>query len=350
MASKIQILDGGLGTSLIYDYGVIFTDGTPLWTSHVLLSDRDTLLRCQRDFGNVPVDIILTSTYQASADGFAQTKTRDYPQGIPASRVPGILNDSVRVAEEAKQPGAKVALSVGAYGATMKPCQEYTGRYDAAHGSAQRLQVWHRERLALFVAGVPDLESRIGYMAMETIPRADEIEALRRAVDDVPALAGIPFWVACTFPGDELTLPSGDSIATAVEAMLSPRVAKATPWAVGINCTDLWKMDPLLRQFEAAVEDALRKGYIQEWPALVMYPDGKNGKLYNVERGDWDLPQINRNPGEVPWERLTADVVRATEARGQWKQIVADVAYSGSDIIGGDDEQTQNSLILDVVE
>lgn len=196
--------------------------------THASLRSGDSL-QCQRDFGNVPVDVILTATYQVSADAFSRTKTEEFPDGIPPARIPEILNDAVKVAEEAKRKDAKVALSIGPYGAIMKPSQEYSGQYDSAHDSVNALQDWHTERMKLFTS-ITNMQSRLGYLSLETIPRTDEIKAMRKTLDATPQLAGIPFWMACVYPDDKMTLPSGGSVEEAVDAMLNPQFAQAIPW------------------------------------------------------------------------------------------------------------------------
>ncbi|KAH8748474.1 Homocysteine S-methyltransferase [Diaporthe sp. PMI_573] len=142
--SPILFLDGGLGTSLEDKYGVKFSSKTtPLWSSHPIVSDPETLLACQRDFGQVPVDVIETATYQVSLAGFAATKTQAWPDGIDASRVPGFLKHAVEIADQARgKPDAKLALSLGPYGSTMVPGQEYSGAYDDEHNDEPRLLEW----------------------------------------------------------------------------------------------------------------------------------------------------------------------------------------------------------------
>ncbi|KAG5981358.1 hypothetical protein E4U55_003014 [Claviceps digitariae] len=321
MKANILILDGGLGTSLMRKFNVKLDDDAPLWTAHLVLSDRDTLLACQRDFGTVPVDIILTATYQVHKEAFSQTRTVNYPDGIPSEDIPGLINDVVKVAEEAKHKDAKVALSMGPYGAIMKPCQEYSGQYDSHHDGVGPLQAWHTERMRLFTS-ITDLNSRLGYLAFETIPRVDEIKAMRRALDDIPELASIPFWMTCVYPDDRFTLPSGASVEEAVDAMLSPDIANALPWGVGMNCTNVWKLDALLRRYEAAISAMVRAGRLSQWPALVLYPDGVNGEKFNYETMRWELPEADRFTKKVPWEVQVAAVVQATRARGEWRQIV----------------------------
>lgn len=79
--TSIQILDGGLGTSLQDQHGVTFDSSTPLWSSHLLVSDPTTLLACQRNFITAGCDVLLTATYQVSIEGFARTKTPEFPDG-----------------------------------------------------------------------------------------------------------------------------------------------------------------------------------------------------------------------------------------------------------------------------
>jgi len=114
--SRILLLDGGLGTSLEDKYGVKFSNDTPLWSSHLLANGQsDVLLACQRDFGNVPVDIMLTATYQVSIEAFARTITPQHPLGILEHHMPVYLETAVAIAEEAKQPAASIAISLGPY-------------------------------------------------------------------------------------------------------------------------------------------------------------------------------------------------------------------------------------------
>ncbi|KAJ5461833.1 uncharacterized protein N7458_003385 [Penicillium daleae] len=151
--ASVQILDGGLGTSLQDQYGVSFdSTTTPLWSTHLLVSDPTTLHACQKDFGTAGVDVLLTATYQVSPEGFARTKTAEYPSGIPKNAIGQYLRTAVDVAERAKvRDSTKIALSLGPYGACMIPGQEYSGAYDAEHDSEEALYRWHLDRLRLFL-------------------------------------------------------------------------------------------------------------------------------------------------------------------------------------------------------
>jgi homocysteine S-methyltransferase len=282
----IQILDGGLGTSLEDRYGVKFDDSTPLWSSQLVTSHKDTLLACQRDFAEAGADVLLTATYQVSIEGFAKTKTAEHPNGVPKSAIGQYLKAAVDIAGRAKvRDTTKLALGLGPYGACMVPSQEYSGKYDAAHDSERALYDWHLERLRLFTA-VDGLMDRVHFIAFETIPRLDEIRAVRQAM----ASAGIrkDFWISSVFPGAPNTLPDGSTVEQVIEAMLGPLDCAATPWGVGINCTKIAKLPDLVRNYETAVSKMTSSGTLPSSPALVLYPDGTKGEIYNTTTKTWE--------------------------------------------------------------
>ncbi|OAA54942.1 Homocysteine S-methyltransferase [Cordyceps fumosorosea ARSEF 2679] len=330
MESPILILDGGLGTSLEQKYGCTFDHTTPLWSSDLLVSEPARLRQCQADFGRVPVDILQTATYQVSVAGFAKTRdpeaAADQQQGIPRERIPHYVDAAVRIAREAAPaPTTRLALSVGPYGACMLPSsQEYTGAYDADLSSEAALFAWHRDRLQLLAAAAaagPD----ISFVALETVPRVDELRAMRRALAATPALAAIPSWTSCLFPAgtdEDPRMPDGSDAAAALRAMLDPSVA-APSGGVGINCTRVGRrLDVLLERYEEAVAGLLREGVAERWPALVLYPDGTNGEVYDTVTRTWVMAEEMGEGRGVSWAQQLAETVRRTRARGRWAQIV----------------------------
>lgn len=340
--TKILILDGGLGTTLEAEHGCVFTSAaTPLWSSHLVVASPSTLLACQRSFARVPIDVLLTATYQASIHGFAGTVTDEHPHGITEPLIPGYLDRAVAIAEEAVAPEVggdtaqrtKVALSLGPYGACMIPSQEYSGIYDDAHSTAAQLQSWHLARTQLF-SSIRDVSSRVSLIALETIPRLDEITAMREALHSVPELSSVPYWTSCLYPetgaaesaaeddAAHYLLPDGSTAEDAVYAMLDPDVGPL-PWGIGINCTKAWKLEGLLRRYEAAVSRMVQQGRIPAWPALVLYPDGTSGEVYNTETQKWELPAAQRMGSNASsWEDQVAEAVRGTVARGQWSEVL----------------------------
>ncbi|KAL2757263.1 hypothetical protein ACRALDRAFT_2039731 [Sodiomyces alcalophilus JCM 7366] len=326
-SAAVLLLDGGLGTSLEDEHGVRFGHHTPLWSSHLLVTDQATLLACQRAFADVPVDILSTATYQVSIDGFANTATSRFPNGIGRGDIGPFIRDAVRIARDvAGSTGAKVALSVGPYGACMVPSQEYSGRYDSQYDSVEALREWHVDRLRLFQEAEVFSSPVVGYVALETLPRADEIVALREALNETRVLAAAetPFWMSCLFPGDgeELALPDGSSVKEAVTAMLSSAVEGPRPWGIGINCTKVGKLRSLISSYESAVAELVEAEEMDAFPpALVLYPDGTNGEVYNTSTQTWELAE-DIGPGRASWETQLAEIVQETQSRGRWKTIV----------------------------
>ncbi|KAI1652628.1 Homocysteine S-methyltransferase [Daldinia decipiens] len=296
--APVLLLDGGLGTSLEDKCGVKFDENTPLWSSHLLIDDPETLRLCQGDFGSIPVDILLTATYQVSAEAFARTKTPDHPLGISRDDIVPFLDVAVSIAEEVKVPNAHIALSLGPYGATMVPSQEYGGKYDTEHDSLEKLVGWHRDRIRLFDQ-IDRIGSRIGFIAFETVPRLDEIKAIRKLFTraspsgfNTPSLlhGNIPFWVSCVFPGDRYTLPDGSFVDQVVDVLLSSDYSDITPWGIGINCTKVAKVAELVNMYESAVSRLTSTGKLKTQPSLVLYPDGTKGEVYDTTTKTWRAP------------------------------------------------------------
>ena len=296
--ATVQILDGGLGTSLQDQYGVQFSSSTtPLWSSDLLVSDPTTLEACQKDFIDAGVDVLLTGTYQVSPEGFQRTKTAEFPSGIPATAIGRYLQTAVDVAERANgQKKAKIALSLGPYGACMIPGQEYSGAYDSEHDSEESLYAWHLQRLQLVIAADGDLVSRLQYVAFETLPRLDEVRAVRRAIKE--SGIQVPFWIACVFPREDELLPDGSDIQQVVDAAMGPMGDGLLPWGIGINCTKIHKLPGLVEKFGACVDAAVAAGHVSEAPSLVLYPDGTNGEVYNTTTQTWEKPDDPSNGGQ----------------------------------------------------
>lgn len=266
----IHLLDGGLGTLLADSYSCTFDTSTPLWSSHLLLSEsgQKTLLAAQSSFATAGADVILSGTYQASFTGFASS-------GVTSKTEAGkLMRDGVSIAKAAAGNG-KVALSLGAYGATMIPGAEYSGAYDEERRSVKGLREWHLERIEAFKECWDEVE----YVAFETLPRIEEVRAVREVMGEVGKKA---FWIACVFPGEGNRLPDGSSVREVVDAMLEGE--GRMPVAIGINCTRVGKVEGLVEEFAEAVKVLGREGEV----GLVLYPDGTKGEVYNTSTKEWE--------------------------------------------------------------
>ncbi|KAK3989930.1 homocysteine S-methyltransferase [Cladorrhinum sp. PSN332] len=339
MANKIpiRILDGGLGTTLETNYGYKFSSSTPLWSSHLLVTDQGTLLNCHQAFAEAGAEIISTATYQTSIEGFAATETSKRPSGVATLYIPSFLTSAIELASSAISSSSssnnnninrqhELSLTLGPLGATLLPhSAEYSGLYPSQYSSTAQIEEWHDRRLHLFAQIPSNILSKVSYLAFETIPRVDEIKAIRRVMkrnNEFLGLTGGKFWIAVNFPGECYTLPDGSGVEEVVNAMLRGDEEEAVPWGVGINCTKVNKLGRLVGQFEESVNSLVEAGEVREWPSLVLYPDGTKGEVYDVKTKRWEVPESEEGKDQVPWELQVAKVVQETRRKGQWREML----------------------------
>jgi len=181
--------------------------------------------------------------------------------------------------------------------------QEYSGVYDEAHSNLEQLFAWHWKRLVAFMPreedGLSEEETKeraacwekVDFVAFETLPRVDEVWAVREVMSVVNFVCGEEmekeFWVSCVFPGEGNVLPDGSSIKEVVQAMLGKTGRlDETPMGVGINCTRVGKVEGLVMEFEREIGELITR-HGGEWPSLVVYPDGTRGEVYDTKTKEW---------------------------------------------------------------
>jgi homocysteine S-methyltransferase len=325
----ILILDGGLGTTLEDEYQIEFSSATtPTWSSHLLASSPETLLNAHRAFVEAGADVVLTATYQASFEGFAKTRrcdsdAADNERGgfYPQEEAKDCMRSAVPLARSAfGSRDGLVALSLGAYGATMIPSTEHTGGYPAEMGNSLALEQWHAQRMRVF-EGDETTWREIDLVAFETLPRVDEIDAVRGAMARLSKQK--PFWISCVFPNDDEKLPDGSEVMDVVRAMLGQASSEPArmsfqpvPMGVGINCTKVQKLRSLISKFEdaaASIDLPL--------PHLVLYPDGANDSVYDTMTQKW-IPSKNSS-GVRQWDEEMFDVMQEVRERDKWVGTIA---------------------------
>lgn len=324
----IVILDGGLGTTLEDEYQVAFSSSkTPTWSSHLLIASPETLSKVHESFAEAGADIILTATYQAAFDGFLSTR-RGHGDAFVKGRgsyysqeeAEAIMRSAVPLARSAfGSRDSLVALSLGAYGATMIPSTEYTGRYPPEMGDIWALSTWHARRIIAF-EGHQKTWDNIDLVAFETLPRVDEIQAVRRATQLLSRQK--PFWISCVFPDDDEKLPDGSDVIDVVRAMLGEApfgtdqpIYAPLPMGIGINCTKVSRLRSLISKFENAV-DSMQ----MPLPHLMMYPDGANESVYDATSQKW-IPQ--KDAATFPeWDEEVFDILQEVQQRDKWAGII----------------------------
>ena len=350
----VLLLDGGLGTCLeSTPYNIRFSAATPLWSSHLLISSPETLLELQQAYATAGSDVILTATYQASLEGFAATPkhvstnlnpSKSQGQGAEITKdgesqsyneedAAHTMRSAVPLARKAfstTNTSGKIALSLGAYGATMRPSAEYTGIYlPEEMGTSEVLARWHRQRLEVFQRDAATWKD-VDYIAFETLPVLAEVRAVREVMHQYDSQGDKKWWISCVFPNDDLNLPDGTAVSELVDAMIgSGHAGGHQPWGIGINCTSITRLESLIVLFEAAVMKTVQSSQAQApnlqqtWPWLVVYPDGAEGLVYNTTSQTWDAVESSRNTEILSsWDEEVARIVRRACERSFWNGIL----------------------------
>ncbi|MEU3691840.1 homocysteine S-methyltransferase [Streptomyces narbonensis] len=206
------VLDGGLSNQLEAQ-GCDLSDA--LWSARLLADGPEQIEAAHAAYVRAGARVVTTASYQATFEGFAR-------RGVDRAGAARLLVRSVELAREAaERVGAEVwvAASVGPYGAMLADGSEYRGRYGL---SVRELERFHRPRIEVLAAAGPDV------LALETVPDAEEAEALLRAVDG----CGVPVWLSYTVDGGRTRAGQELAEAFAVAAGSDQVVA------VGINCCD----------------------------------------------------------------------------------------------------------------
>lgn len=215
------VLDGGLSNQLA-DQGCDLSDA--LWSARLLADDPGQIADAHAAYARAGAQVLVTASYQATFEGFAR-------RGTGRAEAARLLAGSVALARAAAAArpgpgpgpgparGVHVAASVGPYGAMLADGSEYRGRYGR---SVRELTAFHRPRIEVLAAARPDV------LALETVPDADEAEAMLRAAEG----CGVPVWLSYTVEGDRTRAGQPFAEAFAVAAG-RPGVV-----AVGVNCCD----------------------------------------------------------------------------------------------------------------
>ncbi|GGQ71613.1 homocysteine S-methyltransferase [Streptomyces asoensis] len=253
LAAGAVVLDGGMSNQL-ESAGHDLSD--ELWSARLLAAQPEAVTEAHLAYFEAGADVAITSSYQATFEGFAK-------RGIGHDEAARLLALSVelarRAARQAHDGGVTrplwVAASVGPYGAMLADGSEYRGRYGLSVGELER---FHRPRLEVLAAAAPDV------LALETVPDADEAEAMLRAIRGL----GVPAWLSYSVAGDRTRAgqPLDEAFALAAEA--------DDVIAVGVNCC-------APEDVEGAVATAAR---VTGKP-VVVYPN--SGEAWDAEARAW---------------------------------------------------------------
>lgn len=315
-------LDGGLASEL-ERAGHDLND--PLWSAKALLEDPDAVLAVHRAFLEAGADCIVTATYQATYQGFADRGLgeadaeavfeRAVELAVRARDESGIRardESGVRARARSRTPSGRrlrplVAAGVGPYGAYLADGNEYRGDYGLG---AEALEAFHRRRWQTLARSAADL------IACETIPSLPEVQALARLADEFEK----PAWISFSCPGRD-QLADGAELAEAVA------VADAAPgvFAVGVNCTAPGNATELVATIAAGTEK----------PVLA-YPNA--GGAWDAEAKRWGDGAVGAGVGKAKTGDGASDAGdgdATTGADAEWANKCLEWHAAGADAVGG---------------
>ncbi|HEY9374393.1 homocysteine S-methyltransferase [Streptomyces sp.] len=248
LAEEVLVLDGGLSNQLEAQ-GCDLSD--ELWSARLLADGPEQIEAAHTAYVRAGARVLITSSYQATFEGFAH-------RGIGRAEAARLLGRSVELARAAGDLAGEdvwVAGSVGPYGAMLADGSEYRGRYGL---SVRELERFHRPRIEALAAAGPDV------LALETVPDADEAEALLKAV----AGCGAPVWLTYTVAGGRTRagqdLAGAFALAAGVEEVI----------AVGVNCCEPGDVGPAV-EIAAGVTGK----------PVVVYPN--SGEVWDARARGW---------------------------------------------------------------
>ncbi|RRD29710.1 homocysteine S-methyltransferase [Actinomyces bowdenii] len=278
------ILDGAMGTEL-EARGV--DTSHELWSALALIEQPQAVSAVHADYLRAGAQVITTDSYQASLPAFMRA-------GLSEARARAALAASARLALEAREAHAAagggralVAGSVGPYGAYLADGSEYTGDYrlDPAGWAA-----FHTPRLEIL------LEEGVEALAVETMPRLDEAQAIMALIIRIAGGpdAAPPVWVSFQVRPDGLRLADGTPL------------GRAGAWAdeheglvaIGVNCVTPGAVLPALGALASVTSKP-----------LVACPN--SGEAYHPGARTWTASRGRQRPTDLAprWIRAGARLV-----------------------------------------
>lgn len=312
------------------------------------------------------------------SDSPASSGTLDTARETMRAALP-VANSSASSASSSASPSsaerrARVALSLGPYGSSLQPGQEYTGAYPPPFGPAstaapgarpgcssvaleacplpldlvggegqatteaeRHLAAWHLQRLQHLAADA----GQVDVVAFETVPSLTEVRAIRRAMHAFTASSTswkkpLPFYISFVFPrtSDQdaaVRFPDPALAHLATLAEQAPVLVRAAldtasieqgyarPGGIGFNCTSPLHarrvVDLLSREVVALRESERADEDASSRPSLLGYPDG--GAVYDVVSRSWHHPT---GLTDASWATLVADAVAEAVPTGKGQE------------------------------
>ncbi|CEH18248.1 Homocysteine S-methyltransferase [Ceraceosorus bombacis] len=395
--TPIAIIDGGLATRLetlgqdlsgsLWSAALLkdeTLEGRPPRSRHEAPQGCAVIAQAHLDFLRAGAEVIGTCNYQTSLETFSRAGIADTEGRRLMLRAIDVAQSARKVACSTRAgrthvPRPLIALSLGPYGASLSNGAEYTGCYPSPSDPSQEIAFdqlvefhrnrleeiafdhlveFHRNRLEVFAASAQHW-SLIDLIAFETIPRLDEIRAIRSALSQVwqrhkdeGSWSKKPCLFSCVFPEEGLRLPfpQGRRSETLCECRdileASFSQEKAGDWsgdAIGMNCTKPHLIPLLVDRFTQAMKERRARRAAATQPEdkkhLFLYPDG--GKVWDGQARQWRAWAQPTEAGFANWAQQLLESAKSAIESGVW----AGVWLGGCCNVGIDDIQALSLLV-----
>lgn len=252
----LLVIDGAMGTEL-EARGCNLND--KLWSAKVLVENPELIYQVHLDYFRVGADFVITSSYQASIDGFKR-------RGLNETESLALMKKSVELAKKARDDYLNeckqsktllIAGSIGPYATLLADGSEYRGDYQLTHNE---YATFHRPRVRALI------EAGIDFLSIETIPSVSEVKSQLKLLTEFPTItAYFSFNLR-----DTEHLCDGTPLSEFMnEVNAQPQII-----AIGINCIALEKVSGALKTLKNLTDRP-----------LLVYPN--SGEIYDPITKTW---------------------------------------------------------------
>jgi homocysteine S-methyltransferase len=282
------VLDGGLATSLEAKGADL---KHKLWSAKVLKESPELIFDTHFEFMVAGADIILTSSYQASVNGFKNYGLYDrearetiFSSVMLACYARDKFIEHQKKAEENLRP-IMIGGSCGPYGAILADGSEYNPHYiDMKAGTIQKdisaaLVDYYQTKIEILLA--PRNNFRCNFLAFETLPSVIEAQVIAAIMKKYP---GAKYWLSFSNPSEAL-----QAIA---KMKTNPQII-----AFGLNCVSPKASLEALPSLKTQLQG-------DSAAVLVIYPN--SGSAYNPVKKEW-----SRDKAQIDWANFAKSANQA---------------------------------------
>ncbi|WWC68107.1 uncharacterized protein I206_102028 [Kwoniella pini CBS 10737] len=369
---RIQILDGGMGTTL---EALGHSVNSELWGSELLYTNPKIMANIHEKYVQAGADLVETCTYQLTSENLTNYLNSNESSSDDPTTSDELFYKSIDLVDCAFKKNninsinQGVVFSCGPFGSTLKPGAEYSGIYPFPFGpisnqqnsfnkedkllekqSIELLSKFHFEKL-LKIALNKEIWKKIKWIGFETIPLIYEIKSIRLAIGKLNKILKNKykeekeeqnwflkkFWITSPFPnsnfpqidlnGNHITIK--ELINNLIDYNYNNEIETENdeypiPNGIGINCTNPSYLFELSKQFTNILKE--KNEIKQNSISFILYPDG--GQIYDVITRSWSIPKNEFNSNSNEWSKGILKIIKKIENSKQdngeyiWKSII----------------------------